>query len=343
MAGCTVADAPLLRVRDLAVTFDGGGRIVRAVDGVSFDVARGETLAIVGESGSGKSVTSLALMGLLPKPKGRIAGGSAIFQPSGEAPRDLLQIGEAALRKIRGNRIAMVFQEPMTSLNPLMSVGEQIGESLRLHAGLDRSAARTRAIELLAEVGISDPARRVDTLPFEMSGGMRQRVMIAIALACEPDLLIADEPTTALDVTVQAQILALLAELGRRRGMAMILISHDLAVVAQTAQRLVVMYAGQAVEAATVEAAMRRPRHPYLAGLLASIPRFDPQTGARVPLHAIQGTPAQPGAKAAGCRFEPRCGYAVATCAHTSPEMTVHPAGSVRCLRWDALELEGAA
>src|SRR5712672_4320929 len=256
----------LLEVQNLQTHFRTPEGINRAVDGVSFHVTEGETLAIVGESGCGKSVTAMSLMRLIPEPPGKIAG-SVRFQA-----KDLLQLFEREMRVIRGNDISMIFQEPMTSLNPVLTVSRQIGETLRIHQGLDKQAAEARAIEMLTLVGIPEPARRVRQYPHQLSGGMRQRVMIAMALACNPKLLIADEPTTALDVTIQAQILQLMLEMKERTGAAVMLITHDLGVIAETAQRVIVMYAGRKVEEAPVRALFARPRHPYTRGLMTSIP-----------------------------------------------------------------------
>src|SRR5271168_4750060 len=274
----------LLEVQNLQTHFRTPEGINRAVDGVSFHVEEGETLAIVGESGCGKSVTAMSLMRLIPEPPGKIAG-SVRFQG-----RDLLQLSEREMRAIRGNDISMIFQEPMTSLNPVLTVGRQIGETLRIHQGLDKQAAEARAVEMLTLVGIPEPQRRVREYPHQLSGGMRQRVMIAMALACSPQLLIADEPTTALDVTIQAQILDLLAEMKSRFGMAIMLITHAMGVVAETAQRVVVMYAGRVVEEASVERLFAQPMHPYTQGLIRSIPRIDTNTGKKQRLEAISGT-----------------------------------------------------
>ncbi len=290
---------PLLQVRDLCTHFHTRDGVVRAVDGVSFELRAGETLALVGESGSGKSVTSLSILRLIASPPGRIVGGSIRFQG-----RDLLALSADGMRGVRGREISMIFQEPMTSLNPVYSCGEQIAEVVRLHERADHATARARAIEMLRLVGIPSPEQRVDEYPHQLSGGMRQRVMIAMALACRPAMLIADEPTTALDVTIQAQILELLARLQRELGMAVLLITHDLGVVAEAADRVAVMYAGQVVEAATVEAAFARPLHPYTAGLLASRPRLG-QTRER--LLTIPGQVPDPARFPPGCRFHPRC------------------------------------
>jgi peptide/nickel transport system ATP-binding protein/oligopeptide transport system ATP-binding protein len=296
----------LLEVRDLQTHFFTDDGVVRAVDGVSFALHAGETLAVVGESGSGKSVTALSILRLVASPPGRVVGGSIRFRG-----RDLLSLSEAEMRAIRGKEISMIFQEPMTSLNPVYSCGEQIIEVLVLHERLARPAARTRAIELLRKVGMASPETRVDEYPHQMSGGMRQRVMIAMALACRPAVLIADEPTTALDVTIQAQILELLKALRRELGMTVLLITHDLGVVAETADRVAVMYAGQVVEYCGVRDAFRATRHPYTAGLLASLPRLGAE---RERLRVIPGNVPNPASFPAGCRFHPRCPIAVDQC-----------------------------
>ena len=298
---------PLLAVRDLRVSFDTDAGVVRAVDGVDFSIAEGETLGIVGESGCGKTVTSLAILDLLPRPPGRIEAGSSIRLEGTE----LVGAPDALLRSVRGNRVAMIFQEPMSSLNPVIRIGDQIGEALRLHRGLDRAAARAEAIRLLGEVGIPSPADRVDAYPHQLSGGMRQRVMIAMALSCEPDLLIADEPTTALDVTIQAQILELLADLRRRHGMAVLLITHDLGVVSEVCDRVLVMYAGQIVEEAVVDDLFVAPRHPYTRGLLGSLPGV---AGSGRRLTPIAGSVPSPLNWPVGCRFRDRCPEAFERC-----------------------------
>ncbi len=268
---------PLLFVRGLRTSFHGEQGEVRAVDGVSFSLERGRTLGIVGESGCGKSVTALSIMGLVPQPPGRIVGGEVLFD--GE---DLLQLSDRRLRSLRGDQLSMIFQEPMTSLNPAFPVGEQIAETLIRHRNVSNQEAKTQAVEMLRRVRIPSPESRADDYPHQLSGGMRQRVMIAMALACNPKLLIADEPTTALDVTIQAQILAIILELQRKLGTAVILITHDLGVVAETAQRVIVMYAGRKVEEAAVDDLFAHPQHPYTRGLLASIPRLDVIRGAGV-------------------------------------------------------------
>ena len=313
--------SPLLRVRDLKTYFvtEHGSGTARAVDGVSFDVRPGETLGIVGESGCGKTVTSLSILRLIPEPPGHIRPGSFIEFEG----RNILTLEPRELRAVRGNQIAMIFQEPMTSLNPVFTVGDQIAEAAIVHQHLTRAAARRRAIEMLQLVGIPDPAERVDHYPHQMSGGMRQRVMIAMALVCHPKLLIADEPTTALDVTIQAQILELLERLQAELGMAVMLITHDLGVVAGTADRVVVMYAGQVVEQASTVELFARPLHPYTEGLLASVPRLDaPQQGrARGRLHSIPGQVPAATAWPDGCRFHPRCPYAWDRCRAEEPPL----------------------
>ena len=316
----------LLAVRDLQTHFFTDDGVVRAVDGVSFDLREGETLALVGESGSGKSVTSLSILRLVASPPGRIVGGSIRFRD-----RELLTLSEAEMRALRGRSISMIFQEPMTSLNPVFTCGAQIAEVLELHEGMRRAQARARTIELLRLVGIPSPEQRVDEYPHQMSGGMRQRVMIAMALACRPAILIADEPTTALDVTIQAQILELLLRLRRELGMAVLLITHDLGVVAETADRVAVMYAGQVVEACEVRAAFHATRHPYTAGLLASLPRLG---AARGELRVIPGGVPNPAHFPSGCRFHPRCPLAQERCRTEPPALReLEPGHFVRCHR----------
>jgi oligopeptide/dipeptide ABC transporter ATP-binding protein len=305
-------NGPLLSVRDLRTWFDTDQGVARAVDGVTFDVGAGETVGIVGESGCGKTVTSLSVLGLLPIPPARVLPGSSI-RFRGE---ELVGASARKLRSLRGNDISMIFQEPMSSLNPVYSIGDQITEVLRLHKGLGRRAAKTEAVRLLDEVGIEGAERRVDEYPHELSGGMRQRVMIAMALSCSPELLIADEPTTALDVTIQAQILELIASLRRTRGMAVLLITHDLGVVAEVCDRVVVMYAGQVVERGTVEEIFGDPRHPYTRGLLDSLPSVD-EPGRR--LRPIPGTVPAPTDWPDGCRFRDRCPLAEERCREAQP------------------------
>src|SRR5579871_103953 len=304
----------LLEVEQLQTHFRTPDGVNRAVDGVSFSIAEGETLAIVGESGCGKSVTASSILRLIPEPPGRIAG-SIRFQG-----RDLLTLGEAAMRDIRGNDISMIFQEPMTSLNPVLSIGRQLGETLRLHQGLDRDAADTRASDMLTLVGIAEPRRRLKEYPHQLSGGMRQRVMIAMALACNPKLLIADEPTTALDVTIQAQILDLMRDLKRRVGAAIILITHDLGVVAEVAERVMVMYAGRKVEEAAVADLFRKPLHPYTQGLLGAVPKLGSSlTGAARRLAEIPGQVPSLKQRIPGCSFAGRCPLVTELCREVAP------------------------
>ncbi len=317
------ASAPLLMVAGLETAFLNRGRYVPAVNRLDFKVERGEILALVGESGSGKSVTALSIMGLIPSPSGRIAG-RIIFDGS-----DLLDMSPAALRAVRGSQIAMIFQEPMTSLNPSLTVGRQITESLEIHLGLSRRQAWARALELLVQVGMSDAEQRLRAYPHQLSGGMRQRVMIAIAISCSPRLLIADEPTTALDVTTQAQILELINRLRREIGSSVILITHDLGIVARYAHRVHVMYAGGIVERASVTELFTRPRHPYTAGLLASIPRLDQPRSET--LQAIKGTPPNPFDLPQGCPFRPRCPNADDHCLTAPPLVPIGPDHDVAC------------
>ena len=306
--------APLLSVRNLSTRFRTERGTVRAVDGVSFDVAAGETLAIVGESGSGKSVTALSILRLIPDPPGRIEEGEILFEG-----RDLLKLDDAGIRAIRGDRIAMIFQEPMSSLNPALTVGLQVGEPINLHRKTVWAKALDKAAELLGKVRISDGRSRLSSYPHQYSGGMRQRVMIAMALACQPQLIIADEPTTALDVTVQAQILALLKELTREANSAMILITHDLGVVARYADRVVVMYGGRIVETAPARLLYKSPRHPYTRGLMASVPRLDGDTDR--PLVPIEGQPPDLATLPPGCAFAPRCKDATDRCRAERPPL----------------------
>ena len=326
---------PLLEIRDLQTTFNLGRNIrIKAVDGVSFSVQPGETVAIVGESGSGKSVTSLSIMQLLPKGVGQITRGQILLRG-----RDLVPLGDTEMRKIRGKEIGMIFQEPMTSLNPVHTLGRQISEVIIEHQGLTKAKAHERAIEMLALVGIPEPRKRADNYPHQMSGGMRQRAMIAMALACQPSVLIADEPTTALDVTIQAQILELMKDLQAQLGMAIIFITHDLGVVAEVADRVIVMYASQVVETGPVADMFGRPQMPYTAGLLKSIPRLG-SSGVRQPLDTIPGQVPMLSRLPSGCRFRPRCAYAVPACGLSDPPLIRTPDGrEVRCLRWDELTL----
>jgi oligopeptide/dipeptide ABC transporter ATP-binding protein len=319
---------PLLTVEDLHTEFRTGAGIVRAVDGISYAVEQGETVAIVGESGSGKSVGALSILRLIPDPPGRITRGEVRF-----LGRDLMQLSDEQMREVRGGDIGMVFQEPMTSLNPVLTIGRQITETLEQHRRADRAAAHRRAVELLGLVGIADPARRLKQYPHQLSGGMRQRVMIAIALACDPKLIIADEPTTALDVTIQAQILELMNGLTRRLNVALVIITHNLGVVARYAQRVNVMYAGRIVESGPAGAIYHDPRHPYTMALLRSVPRLDRPRRAR--LDPVDGQPPDLTRLGQGCAFRPRCRFAIDACAQTRPALApVGTAGHLSaCLR----------
>jgi peptide/nickel transport system ATP-binding protein len=306
-------DKSLLTVNNLQTHFISDSGVVKAVDGVSFKVSKGETLGIVGESGSGKSVTSLSIMGLLKDTPGKIVGGEILFDG-----KDLAKVSESQMRKIRGNDIAMIFQEPMTSLNPVFKIGRQLEEAIILHIKLSKKAARARAIEILTAVGISRPERIVHDYPHQLSGGMRQRVMIAMAMACNPKILIADEPTTALDVTIQAQILDLMRELSKNNETAILLITHDLGVVAEMCDRVVVMYGGRAVEESDVYSIFANPKHPYTQGLLSSIPKM----GDRVDrLQSIPGNVPIPSRMPEGCKFAPRCPFAMDICWEKEPEL----------------------
>jgi oligopeptide transport system ATP-binding protein len=304
----------LLQVRDLRTYFYTEEGVVKAVDGVSYDLEEGETLGLVGESGSGKSVSAMSILRLIPNPPGKIVGGEVIFD--GE---DLLKLDEDQIRAIRGNRIAMVFQEPMTSLNPVLTIGRQITEALELHMKLDKSAAVKRAVELLELVGIPEAARRINDYPHQFSGGMRQRVMIAMALACNPKLLLADEPTTALDVTIQAQVLEVMARLAKEFGTAVIIITHNLGVVARYADRVNVMYGGKIVETATAKELYAEPKHPYTIGLLKSVPRLD--EARKTKLIPIEGSPPDLVNLPKGCSFYPRCSYRVDRCLEEVPPL----------------------
>ncbi|MSP87403.1 MAG: ABC transporter ATP-binding protein [Alphaproteobacteria bacterium] len=331
-----IATQPLLSVRGLRVEFDYESGPAAAVDGVSFDLRPGEVLGIVGESGSGKSVTALAIMGLLPQPPGRVAAGQILFEGA-----NLLTKSAAEMRQIRGGRIGMIFQEPMTSLNPVFTVGDQIIETVLHHERISRRAGRDRALEMLDKVGIPSPVQRLEEYPHQLSGGMRQRIMIAIALSCSPSLLLADEPTTALDVTIQAQILDLLRSLQDEFKMAVVLISHDLGVVAEFVDRVAVMYAGQLVETADVATAFDRPEHPYTQGLLASIPSLVTETER---LTAIPGTVPSPFDQPAGCRFAPRCAHVQPPCTTIVPPLLpCGPGHGVACIRHVNYRTEGLA
>ncbi|WP_342753078.1 ABC transporter ATP-binding protein [Shouchella clausii] len=330
-----LANDPILQIRDLRTSFFTKELEVKAVDGVTFDVEKGKTLGIVGESGSGKSITSLSILNLLSHP-GKVVGGEILFKGD-----DLLKKTPAQMRKIRGNEISMIFQEPMTSLNPTFTVGQQISESFRIHEHLSKKEARARSIEMLKLVGIPSPEKRIDQYPFELSGGMRQRVMIAIALACNPHLLIADEPTTALDVTIQAQILELFKDLQNRLGMSVIMITHDLGVVAETCDNVAVMYGGQVVEYASVHDLFTKPRHPYTVGLMQSLPRHDEDVEGD--LSIIKGSVPAPADMPKGCRFAPRCPFASDICKEL-PELETNEDGSqIRCWiytdKWDKPEV----
>ena len=318
----------LLEIKGLKTHFKTDDGWLHAVDGVDLSIDAGETVGVVGESGCGKSVTAMSVLKLVPMPPGRIVDGQILWQG-----RDLVPMSADEMRRIRMKEIAIVFQEPMTSLNPVYTIGDQIGEALRLHEGLSRRAATARAIEMLERVHIPTPERRVHDYPHQFSGGMRQRVMIAMALSCSPKLLIADEPTTALDVTIQAQILDLLAELKSELGMAVMLITHAMGVVAEVAQRVVVMYAGKVVEQASVADLFARPRHPYTQGLIRSIPRIDTAATHKPRLETIAGTVPKLIAPAEGCRFAPRCRHAVAACTQATPPLReVGPGHRAACI-----------
>ncbi|MFO0905381.1 MAG: ABC transporter ATP-binding protein [Pirellulales bacterium] len=326
---------PLLQIDDLRVEFKTDAGVVRAVDGLSFSIERGETLGIVGESGSGKSVTSLAIMGLIPQPPGKIASGRILYRGD-----DLLKYSPSQIRQVRGRKIAMIFQDPMTALNPFLTVGEQLTEITRLHLGHSLAEARRHAVSMLEQVGIPAAARRLDDYPHQFSGGMRQRVVIAMALACSPDVLIADEPTTALDVTIQAQILELLNRLQQEHGMTILLITHDLGVVANSCRRVIVMYGGRIVEEAQADSLFAQPAHPYTQGLLRSVPRWDGE--ATQVLRAIEGQPPNMADPPSGCAFHPRCPYCLPRCIKESPSLTPRKAnrgGQVACF----VDIESAA
>ena len=321
----------LLEVNNLRTQFPTRNGLVRAVDGVSFHIDPGEVLGVVGESGCGKSITALSIMRLIAPP-GKIVSGEIIFDG-----KDLLKFSDAEMRRIRGDDIAMIFQDPMTSLNPVFTVGEQIAEALRLHRKLSRNAARDAAIAAMREVAIPDPARRINDYPHQLSGGMRQRVMIAMALACDPKLLIADEPTTALDVTIQAQILELMEELQRKRGLSVLLITHDLGVVAEVADRVAVMYTGRIVEESTVEELFKRPKHPYTEGLLRSVPKLTAADVAKKErLETIEGVVPSPTNLPPGCHFAPRCPYRLPRCTEEEiPLYQLESGAQVRCVLFD--------
>jgi peptide/nickel transport system ATP-binding protein len=304
---------PILQIRDLKVSFQSGKRFIPAVDGISFDLKEGEILGIVGESGSGKSVTSLATMGLIPTPPGKIEQGEILFEG-----KDLKNISEKEWRKIRGNQISMIFQEPMTSLNPLFTIGDQLREAIRLHTDLSKAEVKVRSIELLKLVGIPRAEGILKEHPHQLSGGMRQRVMIAMAMACNPKVLIADEPTTALDVTIQAQILALMKDLNKKTNTSIIFITHDLGVVAEICERVIVMYCGEIVEQGDVRTILKDPQHPYTKGLLKSVPDL---RGKKDRLYSIPGSVPTPGSIQKGCRFAARCDVAFDQCLESSPNL----------------------
>lgn len=330
----TAGSDVLLDVRDLETHFYGEGSVTRALGGISFQVNKGETLGVVGESGCGKSVTALSILRLLPKVSARTVGGEIRFRG-----RDLLELSDREMRQIRGDQIAMIFQEPMTSLNPVYTVGHQIAEAVRIHTKASRSVAMAKAEEMLRLVRMADPERRVNNYPHEMSGGMRQRAMIAMALACSPELLIADEPTTALDVTIQAQILRLMVDLKERTGTAVMFITHDLGVVAETCQRVIVMYAGRIVEQANVIDLFARPAHPYTQGLMRSVP--DPRRGRQRRLPEIPGIVPSLREPIVGCSFAPRCPFAIDVCREKTPVLRdVGSSHAAAC--WRAEEVMGA-
>ncbi|MER9964341.1 ABC transporter ATP-binding protein [Mesorhizobium sp. M0045] len=332
---------PILSISGLCAVFRIAGRDIAAVRDVDLTIGSGETVALVGESGSGKSVTSLSIIGLLPKRVGHIAEGSIALRRKNGTLTELTNLDAESLRKIRGNEIGMVFQEPMTSLNPVYTIGEQIAEPIRIHLGKSHREAEADAVRLLEQVGIPDPKRRARQYPHELSGGMRQRATIAMALSCDPGLLIADEPTTALDVTIQAQILDLLAELQAQRGMGILFVTHNLGVVAEIADRVAVMYAGRIVETGPVSEVFTRPRHPYTAGLMRSVPRLGQATALKLagtPLPTIAGNVPSLALLPKGCSFAPRCPMAIAACrAAVPPLFAATPTQQSRCLRWEDL------
>jgi oligopeptide/dipeptide ABC transporter ATP-binding protein len=328
--------AALLKVSNLRTTFQTSGGVVRAVDGVSWDIQEGETVALVGESGCGKSVSALSIMRLVAEPAGRIESGEILYKG-----RDLLQLSEEQMRGVRGREIGMIFQEPMTSLNPVLTIGRQLTEGLEIHMKMSPQEAQARAVELLGMVGIPDPARRLAQYPHHFSGGMRQRMMIAMALACNPSLILADEPTTALDVTIQAQILELMKDLAQRLGVAMLIITHNLGVVARYADRVNVMYAGRIIEQASAAELYANPRHPYTLGLLRSVPRLDEPRRAR--LAPIEGQPPDLTRLPAGCAFSPRCSFRVERCAEVPPLIAVDAAHTSACWECERLVKAQAA
>ncbi|KPJ56392.1 MAG: peptide ABC transporter ATP-binding protein [Deltaproteobacteria bacterium DG_8] len=320
----TTGNDLLLSIQDLKIYFFGNERIAKAIDGVSYDIRKGETVCLVGESGCGKTVSALSILGLIPHPPGKIMDGKILFNG-----KNLLDLSEEEMQKIRGNHIAMVFQEPMTSLNPVLTIGDQIEETIVIHEKVDTGEMRQRCIELLREVGIPSPEKFLGNYPHQLSGGQRQRVMIAMALACNPDLVIADEPTTALDVTIQAQILNLFEELQQNRQMSLLYITHDLGVVANIADRIYVMYAGTISEQGDTSEIFHNPRHPYTQGLLASLPH---RTTRGSMIHTISGTVPDPAYKPRGCPFHPRCNFALDTCRKEFPGMCDYGKGHLsRC------------
>jgi oligopeptide/dipeptide ABC transporter ATP-binding protein len=325
----------LLEIENLQTHFFTSAGVVRAVDGISYDVNEGETIAIVGESGCGKSVSALSILRLVAEPPGRVVGGSIRFKG-----RDLLQLSEDEIRNVRGRDIAMVFQEPMTSLNPVLTIGRQLTETLQQHLKMTREQADARAIELLGMVGIAEPARRLKQYPHHFSGGMRQRVMIAMALCCNPKLIIADEPTTALDVTIQAQILELMKDLTRRLGVALIVITHNLGIVARYADRVNVMYAGKIIESGSAHDIYHDPQHPYTLALLRSVPRMDRPRQAR--LDPVQGQPPDLTRLDGGCSFRPRCGFAAPGCAVQVPSLTAVGAAGHIAACWETDTVAGS-
>jgi oligopeptide/dipeptide ABC transporter ATP-binding protein len=321
---------PLLAIRELKTHFFISGGVARAADGVDLTIHKGETLGLVGESGCGKTVLALSIMRLVPDPPGKIIGGEILFKG-----QDLLILEPEAMRRIRGNEISMIFQEPMTSLNPVYTIGDQIAEAIKLHQNLDHKRAKEKSIEILDLVGIPDPSKRFKEYPHQMSGGMRQRVMIAIALSCQPDLLIADEPTTALDVTIQAQILELIESLKKKIDMSVIMITHDLGVIAETARNVSVMYAGHVVEEAPVRELFHNPLHPYTIGLLESLPRLNEKKEKQKRLKDIRGMVPDLLSMPGGCAFEPRCDRAVKHCSEEAPVLrALDPGHLVSC--WEA-------
>ncbi|WP_281486931.1 ABC transporter ATP-binding protein [Lysinibacillus sphaericus] len=324
----------VLEVKNLQTYFYSSEGVAKAVDGVSFTLQKGETLGIVGESGCGKSMTSLSLLRLVPSPPGKIINGEILLNNT-----DILKLSDEELRKIRGNKISMIFQEPMTSLNPVLSVGEQIAESIRLHQGLSRKEAWQKAVDMISLVGIPAPEKRAKQEPYQLSGGMRQRIMIAMALACTPDVLIADEPTTALDVTIQAQIIDIIQNLQKQLGMSILFITHDLGVVAEVCDKIAVMYAGQVVEEGTTDSLFEKPLHPYTNGLIQSLPKlYEDQEE----LSTIQGTVPSPYHYPSGCRYAERCPFATELCREKQPELlTIEPEKKVRCWMYSK-EWQGA-